>query len=78
MKPLSFCNYRYPRTVTTLELAAAYNAHARNVGQPAVIRVNPSLVDLTKTWLKSIAAPAEVRPNGGTLANEVWIAAVLP
>lgn len=77
MKPLSFCNYRYPRTVTTLELAAAYNDHARTIGQPAVIRVNPSLVSLAQAWLKSVGASLEIRANGGTLANEVEFGAVL-
>lgn len=72
----NFCNYRFS-TLTGSQLAQAIQAHTRETCQPpAVIRVNPKAVKDVTEWLRPLGlSQVEVQPNGGTLINEVWIAA---
>lgn len=72
--PQTFHNYRFPQTVTSQQLATAFQAHRAQVGFPQVFRVNPTVVNIVASWLKTQGVAAEVQPNGGTFANEVWIA----
>lgn len=72
--PKTLYSYRFAVTVTSAQLAAAFQQHQAAHGCPTVIRVNPKISNLVAAWLKTSGHAVEVQPNGGTFSNEVWLA----
>lgn len=75
MKPKHFCNYRFSHTITSTQIAAAFQAHSRSIGQPIAARVNPTVLPTATNWLRGAGlATIQIEGNGGTFSNEIWIA----
>lgn len=69
-------SYRFTH-LSSAEFGQAVQQHIRETGSPpAAAQVNPKNVAAATSWLRGLglAETVELRPNGGTLANEVWLA----
>lgn len=74
---ISFANYHLP-SFNFSNLAAAYQQHARLIGQPAHIKINPKNINDTVTWLQSQGLRAyEVMPDNQGLRNLDQLAAAV-